>query len=71
MEHLINLAWGQLSVAYGTVVRAKDAQEEDDKAGEELDRTKQKFVQRMEKMITQIGEIQEEMAKMIEEHNNV
>lgn len=70
MENFLGDAWAALSEAYAKLELAKQAQEEDDTAGEELDRTKEQFVERIGKLSTYVGSIQSEIMSIIYEHNH-
>jgi hypothetical protein len=70
MENFANDAYDAASLVHNALVKAKEAQEEDDKRGEELDRTKERFVERFDILIKMNARIQEEICKIIREHNN-
>lgn len=70
MENFANDAYHAASSVHNALVKAKEAQEEDNERGEELDRTKERFVERFDVLIKMNARIQEEICKMIREHNN-
>lgn len=72
MENFLGDAWAALSEAYNKLQLAKQAQEEDDNncENEELSRTKEQFVERIETLTTYVGSIQSEIMAIIYEHNH-
>lgn len=70
LENFLNDAWSVASELHAKLTLAAQAQEEDDKAGEELDRTSEQFVERLNKLIARNGELQSEIMQILYEHNN-
>lgn len=70
MENFANDAYDACTVVHNCLVNAKAAQEEDNESGQELTRTQERFVERLDLMIRVNARIQEELCKMIREHNN-
>lgn len=70
MENFLNDAWSECTAVHSFLSQAKRAQEEDDKAGEELDRTAEQFVEKIEALIQLNARIQQGICDIIYQHNN-